>query len=149
MAHSGTREILAKALKARAELAAELAAVDEVIHICRERLRASAPKSDSRPEQLDLYGARSSRRANAQYVAELVEATRRVLVEEGAPLKRGALVKRLEERGYEIRGSDKTRVFGTILWRSKRFVAVAGSGYWPADLDIPAHLKGQQPEEQH
>jgi len=50
-------------------------------------------------------------------------------------MKRGELVKRLEEQGYEVVGTDKNKVFGTNLWRSGRFQMIEGKGYWPNDIE--------------
>ncbi|MET0363694.1 MAG: hypothetical protein ABW169_03485 [Sphingobium sp.] len=137
MARSQTKSILAKALKARQELATELAAIDKVIAICRVQLRESEPVRDSRQEQFDLYEGHSSRSAHAAYIAELLEAARHILISEMRPMKRGELVNRLEESGYEVIGSDKNRVFGTNMWRSDKFVTIPGLGYWPVDMTLP------------
>ena len=52
-------------------------------------------------------------------------------------MKRGELVKRLLDQGYSLPGRDKNKVFGTNLWRSGKFRAVDGEGYWPKDVVLP------------
>lgn len=56
-------------------------------------------------------------------------------------MKRGEIVQRLLAQGYRIEGSDKNKVFGTTLWRSEKFDAVDGHGYWPKDAPLPAEFK--------
>jgi hypothetical protein len=71
----------------------------------------------------------------------MVDTARRIIVAEGRPMKRGELVKRLEERAFKITGADKNKVFGTNLWRSGKFVAVKGKGYWPSDIALPSESR--------
>ena len=63
-----------------------------------------------------------------------------MIIDAGKPLKRSELLKRLEASGYVIDGRDKSKVLGTNIWRSDRFVHVEGHGYWPKDIPLPRHL---------
>lgn len=72
----------------------------------------------------------------------MLDVARRIILGEQKPLKRGDLVARLEARGFTIEGADKNKVFGTNLWRSKKFRNIDGQGYWPIDVPLP---KRRQP----
>jgi hypothetical protein len=52
-------------------------------------------------------------------------------------MTRSALARQLEAEGFQIAGSDKIKVLGTNLWRSRRFWNIRGAGYWPKRLDLP------------
>ena len=49
-------------------------------------------------------------------------------------MKRGPLVRAMEERSIPVAGKDKAKNLGTILWRHlDQFVSLEGLGYWPRD----------------
>lgn len=52
-------------------------------------------------------------------------------------MKRSELVATLETQGFNFPGKDKTKVFGTNIWRSGKFRAVDDKGYWPKDVPLP------------
>jgi hypothetical protein len=142
MATEVAKELLDKALKRRAELAAEAGALDNLISFYRGLLRRQSPERVH--EQPDLYRGPSPRAVHAAQVAEMMEAARRIIIAERRPMKRGELRKRLEEQGFEIRGRDKNKVFGTNLWRSGKFRPIEGRGYWPKDVDLPLESRTQE-----
>lgn len=131
------RELLDNALKRRAELSAESEALDSFIEAYQRVLNLKHAVPETGSDQLDLYRGATPRAIQAARVAEMVDAARRLMIAEKRPMKRGELVKRLEAQGYEVFGKDKSKVFGTNLWRSGKFVAVDGRGYWPNDIDLP------------
>lgn len=69
---------------------------------------------------------------------KLAKIIRRLLLEEGRPMVRSALVKRLNERDVPIGGADPSRNIGTTMWRLQdEFINLKGYGYWPRDVDCP------------
>lgn len=136
MANQLPREILDKALKRREELRLESEALDSLIETYRRllSLAPSAPPAD----QLHLWQGGSPRAQQAAYISELLEESKRIILAEKRPMKRGELVQRLERLGYKLPGGDKNKVFGTNLWRSGEFVQVEGQGYWPEGVSLPA-----------
>lgn len=131
-------------LNRRAELEAEMGAVDERIERA-ERFIAEwhefaygAPvDSVNSPKQSASAAADTSlKRATGNSSKEKVaEAAREVILESGAPLMRDELYGRLIERGLTIQGKDPHMVLSTMLWRMKeKIVRVDGGGYWPADV---------------
>lgn len=68
---------------------------------------------------------------------EVARHARNILIEHGRPLKRGALVRALMEKGVPLAGSDKNKNLGTIMWRHPdMFVHLDGFGYWPKDIPL-------------
>lgn len=134
MATNTPRELLANLLKRREELRLESEALDKLIDTYRTLavLRHEPPA-----EQLALWAGARSRRARSDYVAEMLNEARRLIIGEGRPLTRSELVRRLEAEGYVIDGTDKSKVLGTNIWRSKKFDHVEGQGYWPKDVPMP------------
>lgn len=130
-------ELLEKARLRRSELTQELKALDNLIIVYERLLSASGSESADSGEQRELEFGGSKRALHAAYVAEMIDVARKMIIEERRPLKRGELVKRLTERGYEIEGTDKNKVFGTNLWRSGKFRSIEGHGYWPKDVPLP------------
>ena len=139
MASETVKDLLAKALKRQKELRLESEALQKLIDTYRkiQDLRDEDPDAD----QLHLWHGRSRKAVHSEQVGEMLDAARRIILHEGRPMKRGELVKLLEARGYKIIGGDKSKVFGTNVWRSGRFVHVQGLGYWPKDVDLPTGLR--------
>jgi hypothetical protein len=64
--------------------------------------------------------------------------TRKLLIENERPMKRGQLIKSFHSRGLRVGGSDEVKNFGTKIWKAKgRFINIAGEGYWPRDIACP------------
>ena len=136
MAGEAARSLLANARKRRDELRREAEALDQFIAAYEQLLSETSTMDVSSEVQLDLYRG-STRRAAQARVAAMLDAARRIILAEGRPMRRSELVQRLEQQGYEIVGGDKTKVFGTNLWRSRKFRPVEGQGYWPVDAQLP------------
>lgn len=127
-------ELLDKLLKRRGELQSEADALDSLILVYKRLCSREETESLGAQEQPDLYRRRSSRAFNAAQVSAIMDATRKIIIAERRPMKRGELVKRLLAQGFELPGVDKNKVFGTNLWRSGRFRSIPGEGYWPKDV---------------
>lgn len=85
---------------------------------------------------LDALGAPQPR-SEAISPAQVVSHVREALLAAGRPMKRGALVKELENRGVPLVGKDKNKNLGTILWRHPdQFVSLDGLGYWVKDVPL-------------
>ena len=67
----------------------------------------------------------------------MIEEAKRMILAEKRPMKRGELVDRLAKQGFRIIGTDKNKVFGTNIWRSRQFRHIDGHGYWPLDVALP------------
>lgn len=128
------RELLANLLKRREELRMESEALDKLIDTYRS---LAMLKHEPPAEQLALWTGARSRKARSDYVAEILNEARRLIIGEGRPLTRSELVRRLEAEGYVIDGADKSKVLGTNIWRSKKFHHIEGKGYWPKDMPRP------------
>jgi pyridoxine/pyridoxamine 5'-phosphate oxidase len=134
MATETPRELLANLLKRREELRMESEALDRLIDTYRA---LAVLKHEPPAEQLALWSGARSRKARSDYVAEMLAEARRLIVAEGRPLTRSELLRRLEAEGFVIDGTDKRKVLGTNIWRSKKFNHIEGKGYWPKDVPIP------------
>ena len=130
-------EILVALRKRREVLRRELSALDSLLPVYEALSAAEIPESDQESGQLELYRGRSSRAAQTAAIAETVEAVRKIIVKSGKPMRRGELVRELEKMGFDLPGADKNKVLGTNLWRSGKFRAVEGLGYWPKDIPLP------------
>lgn len=107
-------------------------------HLRLETYRALAVLKHEPPaDQLALWSGAHSRKARSDYVAEMMEEVRRLIIGEGRPLTRSELVRRLEAEGFVIAGGDKRKVLGTNIWRSNKFDHVEGQGYWPKGVPRP------------
>ena len=136
MPSDSARDLLAKALERRQELAREAASLDALIELYGRILSHSASESPD-DEQLTLYGSPTSRALRATETARAIDAARKVILSANKPLKRGDLVRELEKQGFRFPGKDKNKVFGTNLWRSGRFRTIEEEGYWPKDTPLP------------
>jgi hypothetical protein len=67
---------------------------------------------------------------------------RRLLMENGRPMKRGQLVKRFHSAGLRVGGADEQKEvknFGVKIWKANdKFINISGEGYWPMDIACPA-----------
>jgi hypothetical protein len=132
-------ELLQRALERQKALRVELEILDKFIRSYVETKERSA----ERVTNADLFDSiappsrRASRAKRAALIAAMMEDAERLILEAGRPLTRSALLKALTGLGHEIEGSDKSKVLGTNLWRSKRFHNLKGSGYWPRNKPIP------------
>ncbi|MDF2603034.1 hypothetical protein [Sphingomonas sp.] len=128
-------ELLQKARERRDQLRRELEAVEKFIHEYTTNV-APARHDGARVQHADLfYDAKEGR---AERVAAMMDDAERMILQEGRPLTRFQLLGRLLEAGHHIVGSDRSKVLGTNLWRSRRFHNIQGAGYWPKSKPIPA-----------
>lgn len=130
-------DLLQRAIDHRERLRAELEAVERFI-------ASYAPLKEKPPEirSTDLFSAQAPERKSkaehrAMVQAMMIDAAI-MMLDAGRPLTRSELVDRLEAAGYELEGADKSKVLGTNLWRSKKFINIKGVGYWPKRTPIPA-----------
>lgn len=128
------RELLANLLKRREELRLESEALDKLIETYRT---LAVLKHEPPGDQLALWSGAHSRKARSDYVAEMMEEVRRLMIGEGRPLTRSELVRRLEAEGFVLAGVDKRKVLGTNIWRSQKFNHLEGRGYWPKGVPLP------------
>jgi hypothetical protein len=127
-------DLLQKAIERRDLLRKELGAIEVFIHALSAQV-GTAQKAANQP---DLFTRRAPSRAErAAAVAEAMRAAERMILEEGRPLTRSELVERLEGAGHKLEGGDKSKVLGTNLWRSGRFMNVERVGYWPKASPLP------------
>jgi hypothetical protein len=134
MATDTPKELLAKLLKRREELRLESEALEQLIKTYQKLLMLP---QDPPENQLDLWKTQHSKKAKSAYVAEMLADARRMIIDAGQPLTRSDLLRRLEGSGYVIDGRDRSKVLGTNIWRSGRFIHVEGVGYWPKDIPLP------------
>lgn len=134
---STTREILDKALKRRKELVSELETLEEIIATCSKALEREGLARRATEDEPGLFRAPSPRAAHAEQITKMIDVARRILLSEQRPMQRGELRQRVEATGFQVIGKDKNRVFGTNLWRSKKFKMIEGQGYWPIGEDLP------------
>lgn len=92
--------------------------------------------------QADLFANPALNRAErSKYIAEMMDAAEEIITATGMPLTRSELLEALQSRGFHIEGSDKSKVLGTNIWRSKRFHNLKGIGYWPKRNPLPDELR--------
>lgn len=131
-------DFLRQAYDRRDRLREQLAAVDEFIAKF-EQMQPSARSGTQSNYELQLEGTpmrgRGTRTPNLDAVFDATEA---MILEAGKPLSRSELLHRLEAQGFKFPGTDKVKVFGTNLWRSRRFVSLKGLGYWPEAHPLPS-----------
>jgi len=114
---------------AMCERYAEVSPQQEITEVTTAKVDNSIP-AIPRGERVETGPGRPT--ATPDVIREIArEETRK----RGKPMARGALVTAIENRGYAIRGKDKSTQVGTVMWRAKGdFVNFSGVGYWPADL---------------
>lgn len=137
MIDSAVHEILDKLLKRRDEISTELSALENLIVVYKRLSSGSPSESVDEGGQLRLGLHGSPRAVQAAAISRSIDAIRRIIIAEGRPMKRGELVKRLEAERYALPGADKNKVLGTNVWRSGKFRAIEGRGYWPKDVTLP------------
>lgn len=132
-------ELLRQAYERRERLRRELALVDNLISDY-ERLESTAAATSSENYELsfDSRSTRGRSRTSAADLTAIYKAAEALILKAGKPLSRSDLLRRLEANGFQFPGRDKVKVFGTNLWRSKRFVSLKGLGYWPEAHPLPA-----------
>ncbi|USI74260.1 hypothetical protein [Sphingomonas morindae] len=129
-------DLLRKALERRSQLRAELEALDRLIHTYA-RIQEGQINFDMGDTLFPVGRAGRSRAEQSAQLSTLLDDARGLIVEAGRPLTRSQLVAGLEAAGHRLDGTDKVKVLGTNIWRSRRFWNLKGAGYWPKDLPVP------------
>lgn len=137
------QEMIDRLYKKRDELLKEAARLESAIEALRStaylfgesgEVASSMIESDFKLNFQTESGTRSSTVLQPEDVARLA---RQTLLEHGKPVRRGRLVKLMEQKGIPLTGVDKAKNLGTILWRfNKQFVNIDGYGYWPRDVEL-------------
>lgn len=136
MVDETVQEILDKLLERRDKISRELMALENLIVVYRG-LSTQEDSESADQGQLRLGLQAAPRAVQAASIARSIDAIRKMIISENRPMKRGELVKRLEKDGFVLPGADKNKVLGTNIWRSGRFRAIEGRGYWPKDVSLP------------
>jgi hypothetical protein len=141
-------DFLRLAYERRERLRRELSAVEHLIAE-HERLESATHKSTQQNYELALDLSKRSRAGSRVKGSTdgLFDAAERVILREGRPLSRSELMDRLQDEGFTFPGTDKVKVFGTNLWRSRRFVSLKGIGYWPEAHKLPAQYQSAEHRE--
>jgi hypothetical protein len=106
-----------------------------------------ADESDSNREEATSEESSSEEHASPKYdhtgngmiTQEQFETDiRKLLIENGRPMKRGQLINGLHSRGLRVGGTDELKNFGTKIWKARyRFINIKREGYWPRDIACP------------
>lgn len=97
---------------------------------------------EGQPDLFTDRPKRGSKIERSQYVAKMMDEAVELIRTVGRPMTRSQLLEALQARGYSVGGGDSSKVLGTNLWRSGRFVSLKGIGYWPAEDEIPEKFSG-------
>ena len=137
-------ELYSKSMKRREELLLEIEALSNFIASYERLFALKSAAARTQADEPNLFGPTSRRAARAERIAEMVEAARKTVIAAQRPMKRGELREKVEQLGFEMVGTDKNKVFGTNLWRSKKFKMIDGQGYWPTDVELPSESRNRQ-----
>ena len=131
-------ELLQRALDRRDQLRVELTAVERFI----QTYAPLVERARNAPTNTDLFDSlppvTQSKAARAKEIAAAMVVAENIILAAGRPLSRSILLRELEKAGRAVVGTDKSKVLGTNLWRSKRFLNLKGLGYWPKSVPLPA-----------
>lgn len=113
---------------------------DEGMNEAPQGSEADHPHAESSPDEARVEDGYSPSSNNIHVSQEQFESdARKLLIENGRPMKRGQLIKRFHSNGLRVGGNDEAKNFGTKIWKARdRFVNISGEGYWPRDIDCPA-----------
>ena len=134
-------DLLQQALDRRQQLRDELEAVERFIMQLQSIQTRQAPSPPERA-QFQLWKPSPSRAEQVAAVRAMLDRAEEMILEEGRPLTRSELRRRLEAEGHALFGGDKNKVLGTNIWRSGRFWNIKGEGYWPRSQPIPHAYEG-------
>lgn len=131
-------ELLADLTAKRAEVMETLKQIDNAIKHVREAREALGGNLADLFDQADTSSSpMAGRIPRVLSPLEVTKHARSILLSHGKPMKRGALVRALLDRGVPLAGSDKNKNLGTILWRhGDMFVHIERLGYWPKDVPL-------------
>lgn len=133
--------LLQQAYGRRDRLRQELATIEGFIR------QYEALKSESRQStnlELPLEAAEISESGPKRQrtdVSSVMIAAENAILQAGRPLSRSALLRTLEDQGFNLPGGDRAKVFGTNIWRSGKFLSIKGKGYWPKSHSLPSEFQ--------
>ncbi len=136
-------EELLKRFKLQREAAQEtLRRIDHVINLLEQAKAAlGADGLDALVKNLPpapMIFKTSQRTRGILPPSDIAATVKRILSDNGHPMKRSELVAKLEARGIPVAGKDKNKNLGTILWRhSAEFVHLEKLGYWLKGVPLP------------
>ncbi|MGO7792680.1 hypothetical protein ACC703_35140 [Rhizobium ruizarguesonis] len=137
-------DVIRKALKKKRELELDLEKLNEFIRfyeeltgtkVVQDEMVSPGEILEDTPSRPKIRVRFPRRPATPERIAQVAA---EVIRELGAPIRRGRLVKLIEEKALIINSEDKARYLGTILWRHKdQFTNIEGRGYWLDELGDP------------
>ena len=136
-------DLLEKAMARREQLRGELAAIEKFI-ADYQRIREAETGPRKAGQQMSLFNPGSKRAAKIAEVTGMMDAAEKMILDAGRPMTRSQLLRGLDEAGFTVEGTDKSKVLRTNIWRSKRFHNLKGAGYWPKSKPLPpaySHLE--------
>ena len=129
-------DLLEKAMARRQQLRSELTAIEKFISDY-QRIRETETGPSKAGQQMNLFNPGSKRAAKIAEVTGMMDAAEKMILASGKPMTRTQLLRGLDEAGFSVEGTDKSKVLGTNIWRSKRFHNLKGAGYWPKSRPLP------------
>lgn len=124
----------------KARLMAEIDLIDQYLTLHGKLFSPGKSENISGGASTDTSPTGGGQKNDPKAVAKRAE---EVLREEGRPLQRGDLVRKIEESGLKIVSKDKSKYLGTVLWRHRdTFVNIEDRGYWINGLDIEVNPAG-------
>lgn len=150
-----SEDVIAKALRRREELVAELRRLDDFLELYAELSASSLDELLSTVQahfaskaKLAVESVPSRRRAEAAEAndpsigmpqREFTDLAKELLISAGRPLGSHQLLTRFQEAGRHVGGTEELRNLTTKLWRARpEIIKVPGAGYWPRDVACPA-----------
>jgi hypothetical protein len=122
------------ALRRRDDLLKELELIEEFIRLY-EQLFANEADSQSRGFQRSEPRLRERNLLPPHRLAAMAE---EIIRDQRRPMTRSELASAIEARGIPLKGVDRTKNLGTILWRNRdKFANIPGWGYWIRELPYP------------
>lgn len=74
------------------------------------------------------------RKYNNPTSREVAFLAKKVLTENGAPMRVQALYHRMQDHGLVLTSSSPVKLLGTMLWRERGIIERSSVGYWPVSL---------------
>lgn len=148
-------EVIAKALRRREELTAELRRLNDFLKVYAELSASSldellgtvqahfADRAKPAVESVPLRRRAAPAEANDPSIGmpqrEFTDLAKDLLISAGRPLGSHQLLTRFQEAGRHVGGTEELRNLTTKLWRARpEIIKVPGAGYWPRDVACPA-----------
>lgn len=119
---------------------AKIRAVDDLLSEFEkvlEQKNSQGARASSEFRKSEKANSLEGRRAKRAVIDAMMDVAEHLILDEGRPLSRTELLQKLKQRGFEVEGTDKSKVLGTNLWRSQKFHNLKGIGYWPISHPVP------------